>query len=188
MASTLACANVVLIDNYPGTVDRRAPEPKDGFLGADHFNNTSAIFEPGTKREVWDATTGGPVILCYLRNKTLGTGPKATIAGTIASPHTTQWEVSTDPDVTPPFSINRGQIAVALGVIALESYGFWWIGGVCPADSQWFSSSMAAVNLITDGSVALATPLMLVDETADLGIKIFTGDVMACGFSKIADV
>jgi len=188
MATTIACAYLTLIDNFPGLPDLKAPEPLDGFTGASHFNVTVPTkYAPGTKMQVWDRVSGGPVTLCYLRNKTLGTAPAAAAAGTVAHPHTTQWEVSTDPDNTPVFALTNGQIAVALGVIALESYGFWWVGGVCPADPKYFTSSMAAVTVLTDDSVVIATPIMLVDTTADLGIKIFTGDVIPCGITRSAD-
>jgi len=189
MASTIALANVVLIDNFPGVPDTMAPVPADGFMGARHFNvTTAALYDVGTKIQVWDTVTGGPVTLCYLQNANLGTGPKATVAGMLLAPHTTQFAVSADPDDTPVFAITRGQVAVALGVVAVSSYAFFWIGGVCPADTRYFSSSLAAVNAITNGSVVLASPMMLVDETEDLGFKIHAGDVVACGYSKLDDV
>ena len=189
MATTLALGYVTLIDNFPGTVDRRAEDPKDFFkTTSPSFNKSTAIYTPGTKRQIWDETAGGPITLCYMRNKTLGTGPAAAAAGSILHPHTTQWELSTDPDDTPAYSLAKGQVAIALGAVTLEYYAWFWIGGPCPQDTtKYFSTSLSTVTVTTDDSVVLTAALMPYDATAKLGLKVFTGDVIACGNSTAAD-
>ena len=117
-----------LIDNWPGVVT-------NGANPADWTVYTAACnFPLGTKRAIYDATNHGWATLIYLMFETAGAIAACTVKSPVAPDNPDAiaagtWYIVTN-DGTDSFK--NGPIAIALGSVTDEYYGWFWCGGVCP--------------------------------------------------------
>lgn len=165
MATTLATKLVQLIDNWgPGNTIWAAPQ--DGVLGTLHHNVATAYYDVGTRLVFQNSgsvsnSQAGPSEMRYLKVGTQsGTAIAALSICTQAS--ATVWgTVSNDKDAK--ISYNNGTIAVALSAMTDAYFGWFWTGGVVPAQLPFMDPTSTLIgNLTTDDSVTGDTALSLV--------------------------
>ena len=145
-----------LIDNWPGVVTN-GPNPASWTT-----YSTTADFPLGTKRAIYDDTNNGWAILMYLMFEGASAG-EACIVKSICAPDTgdaiaagSYYIVTNDGGD----SMNNGPIAIALGSVTDEYYGWYWVGGVCPVDTI----SGLDGNYETAGDVASGSAMELADD------------------------
>ena len=127
-----------LIDNFPGFPASNIDAPADGIVGTGHFNVTVPKYRAGTKVCLWDAVVEAWITFIYLQNAKATTNASTAIGTPCCPDSTTYWKVCQDPDTTAvagSYNYPSGMIAIPLGVIADDSYGFFWCGGPCPEDT-----------------------------------------------------
>ena len=100
---------------------------------------------------------------------------------------TDKYSVSNDPDTV----INKEGnpfVAVALSAMTNTYGGYYWCGGVCPADMiKSGATYVLDGNYLTDASLAIG-PMMVSDCTGDfLGFTVLAATGAACGWSSTAD-
>lgn len=146
-----------LIDTFPGPVTA-GPHPSDWTAAS-----TTEDFPVGTKRAVYDDTNNGWSIMCFLQYVEDGdVGDclvKSPCSQSIASVATAGawYKVSNDGTL----SYNNGPIAIALGTMDDDEYGWFWVGGVCPVDLVSGLNGVYA----SDNSVVAGSAIQLQDST-----------------------
>lgn len=145
-----------LIDNWPGVVTN-GPNPAD--WTAYSATRTYAL---GTKRAIYDETNHGWATLIYLMFEAAGAIAACTVKSPVAPDNTDAiaagaWYIVTN-DGTDSFK--NGPIAIALGTVTDEYYGWFWCGGVCPVDTI---PGLGGIYK-SDDSVATGSAIMLQDS------------------------
>jgi hypothetical protein len=169
-----------LIDNWPGEVTN-GPNPAD-------WTAVSATedFPLGTKRMIYDDTNNGWATLMYLKYVD-GAVPEATIRDTCGQ-HTA---AAASGDY---FCVNddgsevglTGPIAICLGTMVANYYGWFWVGGVCPQDTITALNDAAYV---TDGGVTAQSYMVLAASSSYAVFHLATNTDCAnfSAFSLVTD-
>ena len=186
--STIDSELLILHDFWPGEADPGLAQdpPRDGFTGADHHNVSAAVYQVGSKIQVYnvgDTGKAGFATLIYLQ---VGTQDATTVLAAkslVVPDSSTSWyKVTNDPNralVSP-----CGVVAYALSAVTNAYYGWFWCGGVCPEEAVTDLGGTYA----TDGNVAAGdiTGHSLAAGVMGLGPRE-AGEGCA-GFSIAADV
>jgi len=184
---------IILFDLSPGPVHwgHIPPQSTDGtpFTSNSHSNvSATGVYLPGYKVGYLDKTNNGPSILAYMK---YSAGTIACAAGHICSYDTSSTVSSTWYTIT-----NDGDdgILSPVAYVALEAmtdtyWGWFWCGGVAPADYvSAFSATDALID--TNGSVADESLLEMVDGDSDEDIifaKAAATNFQAFGLSFAID-
>ena len=154
----------VLTDPFPGPVTS-GPNPSDWTA-----YGTSMDYALGTKRAVYDDTSGGWAILMYAKimGGTEGNANGMAVKDRLGL-HTAQAATGKNYVFSPDGGeiLLNGPIAIALGSVtgaaftSADQYGWVWMGGVCPVDTV---SGLDGIYL-TDGNVAAGAGIDLVDNS-----------------------
>jgi hypothetical protein len=150
-------------------------------------NNSTPMFEVGTKIQIKNrGVVGGGVgvpgwsTLSYLKFDP--SSASAAVLGDICVPASlaAQQNSGTTPVIPSPYTVARlaanvlsadtelsgGMIAVPLSAITAGNYGWFWVGGVCPADAGASGALLAAVTMLADTGTAVGKPMgVLADAT-----------------------
>jgi len=153
----------MLIDRWPGVAWPVQSPPTDGFTGADHHDVVTAAFLVGTKVQVYNhssvAGLDGWSIFMYAKleeeDATNVTAARVLcVAESGGTPYDLTNEVATDlgPTVSP--------VAVCLGALTENSFGWYFVGGVVP--EEWVSGlggfyGADATTAAVDGACLMTT-------------------------------
>jgi hypothetical protein len=132
MTIGLAHSAIFLVDNWPGEVTQ-GPNPDDWSV-----YSATEDYPLGTKRMVYDDTNNGWATLMFLKYSTgAGTVAVATVRSICAIDTTAVATAGQYCHVTNDGSDAQltGPLAVALGTLTNNYYGWFWVGGVCPVDT-----------------------------------------------------
>ena len=169
-----------LIDNFPGIVTN-GNNPSDWTAAS-----ATEDFAVGTKRAIYDDTNNGWAVLCYLQYVEDGNIADCDVKSPCA-PSTASaiaagswYKVTNDGTL----SFNNGPIAIALGSVTDEYYGWFWVGGVCPVDTI---SGLGGV-FASDDSITAGVAIMLQDSCVN-DFAIFEANTtgIVSGFALAAD-
>lgn len=149
----------ILIDNWPGVVTQ-GPNPADWTT-----YSVTRTFPLGTKRAIYDETNHGWATLIYLMFEGASAGG-ACVVKSLVAPDTGDaiaagaWYIVTNDGGD---SFNNGPIAVALGSVTDEYYGWFWCGGVCPV------ATISGLDGVypSGGSVLTGSAIQLADSTVN---------------------
>ena len=139
--------------------------PIDGFTGASHHNVAAALFPVGTVIQVYcDGSVGkiGHSKFVYLKLEAQD-ATNVLAARMIVVPHTDADMTDVTNEVDTAVADEGGLMAVALGAMTTDYYGWFWCGGVCP---EQYVSDLGGY-YATDNTLAVATPAMSVGDLAD---------------------
>lgn len=145
-----------LIDNWPGVVTI-GPNPSDWTA-----YSATEDFPLGTKRAIYDDTNNGWATLIYLQYEKAGEIAACTVKSPVAPDNTDAIAAGSYYIVTNDGtdSFKNGPIAIALGTVTDEYYGWFWCGGLCPVDTiPGLAGSYAS-----DDSCATGCAIMLQDS------------------------
>lgn len=163
MASTIDDADFILIDNFGGCVtDGANPSSWTTY-------STTAAFDVGTKRAIYDDTNKGWATLMYLgiyggTGYATGAAVKG-ICGLHAASAASGYSYILTLDGGD--CLLNGPIAICLGTISFADasttlyYGWFWVGGVCPVATI----SGLNGNYVTDNNPTAQKGMDLVDAT-----------------------
>jgi len=160
MTVGIDCQLMFLIDNWPGEATPGA-NPSD-------WTALSATedYPLGTKRQVYDDTQNGWTTLMYLRYEkgTAGLATVSEICGIItakmgtAGQHCYITNDGSEAQLT-------GPVAICLGTMVDDRYGWFWVGGVCPVG---LVAALGTALSISDGGVNTAGNYMTLVDGTDL--------------------
>jgi len=149
--------------NRWGSPDSQLGLPKDGIVGAEHWNVATPKYPVGTVIQLYNTgATAGQAGYCqfvYIRVNT--TAPThAWAKGQILTPAsaTAMYTLTNDSDDDIAASTQGGKFAVCLGSMTDGYYGFAWCGGVCPTDFLTMTSTYLGV---LAGDMAIGIPFAL---------------------------
>jgi hypothetical protein len=188
MADSIILAKyIVLQDTVQGNVNPNLPQPTGGFIGSDHHNVATAVYDVGTKIQVYDETAKGYATFVYLKNGTASA--TALVAGTVMVPagatanstYLTYIYTNNKTD-----SILGASCVVALSAMTDDYYGWFWCGGVAPIGIT-NSGIVAATTLITSNSVTVGAISTITTAGNNAGLGLATTLKLTCGFSMKAD-
>ncbi len=188
--TSLACTDLILIDNWPGPLKELTHIPRAGF-GGEETGVTVPTTILGSRVSVYDVTAEGWSTFIYLKNVEVVTSGTLVI-GQLLGPETTYlYRVNQDPDSTAGSYITYpdGLCAIATKAMIANQYGWFWCGGVCAQDAKWGCTALAATSVLTDSS-GVATgdyALKLVDGTASLMFDTCGSDLRPVAYSLADD-
>jgi len=168
--STIAVESVVLLDRWPASPIKslEGGVPDDGFTGSSHHNVETAVYQVGTKAQVYNNGTTSPGVAGYSTLIYLQTKDAITAALELCQPAslTDKHAVSS----TKASAIMLGDIApkmaVTLSAMTDEYFGWFWCGGVAPVD---FVAALGTVgDIATDGTVIIGLVTIGAGAAGDL--------------------
>ena len=158
MTIGIDCQLMFLIDNWPGEATPGANPSDWTTLSA------SEDYPLGTKRQVYDDTQNGWSTLMYLRYEK-GTAALATV-GQICGIDTTLMATAGQhcyiTNDGGEIELN-GPVAICLGTMVDDRYGWFWVGGVCPVTVV---AALATSLSPSDSSPTTGNYMTLVDSSA----------------------
>lgn len=195
--STIDTKNIVLFDGWPES-NTLPMTPQDGFNGSSHHNVATMEFQLGTKCRIYNdiaASKGkeGWATMIYLQagteNATTVVAAKA-ICVPIGTSDAGGYRVSNDCDTPVTAATGVGLVAVAISAMTVDYYGWYWCGGVAPADMITSGTTYVTDGTIkTHGDVAIGN--FMCKGSASGAIKfaayVNTADEVACGHAIAAD-
>ena len=197
--SILNYNKLFLYDKWPGAADPRFGTPPDGFTGASHHGVATAFYPVGTKIQVYNLTTGlaGYSTFIYLKLEAQGAHHTAsTLAMHMVVLHSDAVPYDVTNDAANELGTTMGPIAIALSHFADDYYGWFWCGGVCPADfvPTLVTAGAQAGHVFTVNNVAIGdmcwcdlAPTAVLDS-GDLGFCLPAADTTTrVGFAMAAD-
>jgi len=184
--STIDDQKIQLYDRFPGIPDRQGQKPPDGFTGATHHNVAAAVYEVGTKIQLYDTTSKGYTTFIYLQYiKGTAAVPAAkapvmldTTEQATAATTATYYKVCNDGAEV----LLDGPMAFVISAMTTLYYGWFWCGGVVPVS---FVSAMGG-NYVTDSTLTAGNPFGAADSTADGMIALTIADAVHA--TSVADV
>jgi len=192
--STMATGEILLFDRSPGPVHWGNLPPASAagnvFTNNSHANNSATqSYEPGYKVGYFDKTNQGPSILAYMKYAAGTTSTLACAAGHICSQEysvgvSSAWYTITndgDDGMLSP------QAYIALEIMTDTYWGWFWCGGVAPADHISVFTATDTL-ILTDSNVIDESLLEMADGTADVIVfKPVATTYQACGIAFAQD-
>lgn len=177
---------------WPGRPDLMMGVPPDGFAGASHHNVIAPVYRLGQKIQVRNtgvvAGLAGLSVFIYLKLEYQDLANILAVKEVVAL-HSDANGTDVTNDLGTDLGNSVGPLAVALGAMTTDYYGWFWCGGVCPEE---FVPTLTG-NIRTDGTLAiggfghgpLATPGATVGEIGLMANATNTSTV--CGYAMHAD-
>jgi len=197
--SSLSVYKAFLYDKWPGDADPRFGVPPDLFIGASHHNVVAAKYPIGTKVQVYHpgATAGslaGYSTLIYLKLE-MQDATNLLAAAQMVALHSDAVPYDATNEVATLLGTTMGPAAIALSVMTVDYYGWFWCGGVVPVDFLEATNVLITTHLLyTVNTVAigdmcwcnLAPTAPLV--SGEIGFCLPAADTTTrVGFAMIAD-
>ena len=199
MADTrLYAIDLLLIDNFPGVPEAKTMPRATITASAAGHNAVAAAHPLGAKIQLRQSGDNGPAGLSTLMyakleeahgtNKVVGAGIVCTLSGETALEPTL---LSNDEGDIGTYA--SGMCAVSIAAVTENYYGWWWIGGVAPADQvaalRTTATAVTCLDEVTQG--AALTLADAVDEDANgniaFGLMDTDGLLVPCGVALKAD-
>lgn len=171
--------------------------PYGGIVGATHHNTATAIYPIGTVLQLFNSGTGLPTGTTTVGSEgwtefvygRFDKGAQNAAKGVLAMPKVVTEIFDFTPDEDDCGGAAAGFLSVVtISVMTDDYYGWFWSGGVCPADLCSFA---ATVSIVTNDSVTAGGSVTVTSAAgmtaAIIGLKATTGAQEAIGMSMIAD-
>ena len=207
--STIDGKLLMFTDNWPAARLLHAVPP-DGFNGKDHFNVDFPAYPIGTKVTVYHDNAlnkgrAGWATFIYLRlgtaNATTDLAAKSLVVpengATLTADTHGQYRVTNDSDAPSIGPTGSPMVAVAIGAMTDLNYGFFFCGGILPAETvqsagtYCLDTTFKTIGNVRAGAIMVAGSNSGCIKLAHLGDQISTsldiGIVSPCGFSWGAD-
>lgn len=188
---------VCLVDNFPGVPEAKTLPRASIILSGAGQNAAAAAHPLGSKIQVRQSGTYGPAGLSTLMygkleeddatNKVVAAGIVCTVSGeTRVEPHLLS---SDEADIG---TYASGMVAVAISAMTENYFGWFWIGGVAPADQVVaFRSDTTDLPCLDEITIGCAMILVAVTGavTGNIGFGITTATTVlrTCGVALVAD-
>ena len=176
---TIDSEGFYLLDLFPGVADPRRGVPTDGFTGADHHNVSSVQYPIGTKIQVYNQGTGvdGLSVFVYAKLE-MQDATNVLAARHFVTQHSDATAYDLTNEAASDIGTGLGAVAVGLGAMTVDYFGWFWCGGVCPEafvsdlGGSYYCSAAAAIGAAMLGD--LETPGTTAGE---LGLATSADDV-----------
>ena len=226
MAGEIPLHEIFLYDHWPGKPNPNLGIPAGGWDSSIHSCCQSIpTYPPGTKISAYSdfSYCPGNYVMCYLMFKESSdfahdleavsegyaicgdTGPDgadglallSSCYGTGIDYSESQWWIVTNSHVASDVS-DYGRVAIGVHDMSEGEFGWFWIGGVCPAaDVTWYDENddLAGTTLSGAGDISAGCDLMpVIDATpanaicvGSSGILDWTWEFLPCGQALEAD-
>ena len=221
MAGEIGLHKILLYDHWPGEPNPNLGVPAGGWDNTSTCQCQSvAYYPPGTKASAYSDFTycPGNYVMCYMMYSEGGTFSDDLLAisegggicadtgddcdtetdalsacyGTVHDITYSKWWIITN-DFANSEASHCGRVAVGIGAMCEGEFGWFWVGGVCPAaDITWYDQQTGGVGteMLGEGNIVQGSKLMPANDATGAVVLIpwdGTWEYMPCGLALEAD-